>query len=282
MRPTWAVGPICSSADPSADSGMLGRRAGQRDPPAWKSRPGRGSRGDARRCRTRLRHGRDRLLRGRAQEPAWRGHDTERGRTAPHDSTGQARCRHVIAPAGASSAACRRVPYRARQEPHGVVGPPMPQLRQQRTESPRHRAERSRSTRYVAHPLPTLQRTITISRPIEEVFAFFADVSNDPKWRGHGVKEISLRRRDAPGRARPPEDRSRTFRCCREGRHGRRRLRADDRPRVPGDHRPLASPRQLQSSLQPIRHHCRLLRITAPLAGIKKAFMARMVQKNMA
>jgi hypothetical protein len=28
----------------------------------------------------------------------------------PNDSTGQARCRHVRAPAGASSAACRRVP----------------------------------------------------------------------------------------------------------------------------------------------------------------------------
>ena len=37
-----------------------------------------------------------------------------------------------------------------------------------------------------------MESTITINRPIEEVFAFFADVSNDPKWRGHGVKEISL------------------------------------------------------------------------------------------
>jgi uncharacterized protein YndB with AHSA1/START domain len=40
--------------------------------------------------------------------------------------------------------------------------------------------------------MPTVQRTVTINRPIAEVFAFFADVGNDPKWRGHGVKEISL------------------------------------------------------------------------------------------
>lgn len=41
--------------------------------------------------------------------------------------------------------------------------------------------------------MPTTQRTITIRRPIDEVFDFFADVTNDPEWRGRDhVKEISL------------------------------------------------------------------------------------------
>jgi len=41
--------------------------------------------------------------------------------------------------------------------------------------------------------MPSTQRTITINRPADEVFAFFADVANDPKWRGRDhVKEISV------------------------------------------------------------------------------------------
>src|SRR5262249_59082834 len=38
--------------------------------------------------------------------------------------------------------------------------------------------------------MPSAQRTITIDRPPDQVFAFFTDPTNDPKWR-KGVKEIS-------------------------------------------------------------------------------------------
>lgn len=38
--------------------------------------------------------------------------------------------------------------------------------------------------------MPAAQRTIVIDRPPDEVFAFFANPSNDPAWRPH-VKEIS-------------------------------------------------------------------------------------------
>jgi uncharacterized protein YndB with AHSA1/START domain len=38
--------------------------------------------------------------------------------------------------------------------------------------------------------MPRARRTIVIHRPVDEVFAFFADPSNDPKWRPL-VKEIS-------------------------------------------------------------------------------------------
>jgi uncharacterized protein YndB with AHSA1/START domain len=41
--------------------------------------------------------------------------------------------------------------------------------------------------------MPSAQRTITINRPSDKVFAFFADVGNDPKWRGRDhVKAISV------------------------------------------------------------------------------------------
>ncbi|GAA2499392.1 SRPBCC family protein [Terrabacter carboxydivorans] len=37
--------------------------------------------------------------------------------------------------------------------------------------------------------MPAAQRTIVIDRPVEAVFSFFSDPSNDPRWRTH-VKEI--------------------------------------------------------------------------------------------
>jgi len=38
--------------------------------------------------------------------------------------------------------------------------------------------------------MPSAQRTITIDRPPDQVFAFFSDPANDQKWRPH-VKEIA-------------------------------------------------------------------------------------------
>ena len=38
--------------------------------------------------------------------------------------------------------------------------------------------------------MPSAQRIVVINRPVEEVFAFFTDPSNDLKWRTH-VKEIA-------------------------------------------------------------------------------------------
>jgi uncharacterized protein YndB with AHSA1/START domain len=40
--------------------------------------------------------------------------------------------------------------------------------------------------------MPSVQRTVIIDRPIEDVFRYFADVSNDPQWRGDSVKQISV------------------------------------------------------------------------------------------
>lgn len=37
--------------------------------------------------------------------------------------------------------------------------------------------------------MPSARRTITVNRPIDEVFRFFSTPANDPKWRPH-VKEI--------------------------------------------------------------------------------------------
>jgi uncharacterized protein YndB with AHSA1/START domain len=37
--------------------------------------------------------------------------------------------------------------------------------------------------------MPSAQRTLVIARPVSEVFAFFTDPDNDPRWRS-AVKEI--------------------------------------------------------------------------------------------
>jgi uncharacterized protein YndB with AHSA1/START domain len=129
--------------------------------------------------------------------------------------------------------------------------------------------------------MPTLQRTITIDRPIEEVFAFFADVSNDPEWRGHGVKEISLEGE------------------MRQGAHVHQKIAAGPfgaavkadmdvvvyqpatalgfqvttgplRPRVDFTFAPADNGTTVNCS------------IAAPLTGIKKTVMGKMVRKNMA
>jgi uncharacterized protein YndB with AHSA1/START domain len=129
--------------------------------------------------------------------------------------------------------------------------------------------------------MPSVQRTITISRPIDEVFAFFADVSNDPKWRGQGVKEISLEGQ------------------MRQGAHVHQKIAAGPfgaavkadmdvvvyqpttalgfqvttgplRPRVDFTFAPADTGTTVNFS------------ITAPLTGFKKAFMDTMARKNMA
>src|SRR5689334_7564887 len=39
--------------------------------------------------------------------------------------------------------------------------------------------------------MPSAQHSVTIDRPVDDVFAFFADPSNEPRWRS-AVKEISV------------------------------------------------------------------------------------------
>ena len=124
------------------------------------------------------------------------------------------------------------------------------------------------------------QRTIRINRPIEHVFAFFADVANDPKWRGPAVKEIS-----AHGEMR-------------EGAHVHQKIAAGPfgapvkadmdvvtyqpptalafqvttgplRPRVTFTFTPVDEATEVTFS------------IDAPLSGMKKALMGKMAQRNM-
>jgi uncharacterized membrane protein len=39
--------------------------------------------------------------------------------------------------------------------------------------------------------VPSARRTIVINRPVDEVFAFFTDPSNELSWRSH-LKEVSV------------------------------------------------------------------------------------------
>jgi uncharacterized protein YndB with AHSA1/START domain len=40
--------------------------------------------------------------------------------------------------------------------------------------------------------MASIHRTLVINRTVEDVFGYFADVANDPQWRGDGLKEISV------------------------------------------------------------------------------------------
>ena len=129
--------------------------------------------------------------------------------------------------------------------------------------------------------MASIHRTIVINRPPEVVFAYFADVTNDPQWRGDGVKEIAVQ--GAMG----------------QGAHVQQKLAAGPfgaavsadmdvvvyepptalafqvttgplRPRVEFRFAPAATGTEVAFS------------IDAPLTGLKKALMGKMAEKNMA
>lgn len=129
--------------------------------------------------------------------------------------------------------------------------------------------------------MASAHRTIVINRPIGEVFAYFADVTNDPKWRGPFVKEIAA---DGP---------------IAKGTHVRQRLAAGPfgapvksdmdvvvyepptalayqvtagplRPRVDFTFAPAGTGTEVSFSIE------------APLTGVKKAVMGRSVERSMA
>lgn len=93
--------------------------------------------------------------------------------------------------------------------------------------------------------MASIHRTIVINRPVDQVFGYFADVTNDPHWRGHGVKEISVQGGIGYG--------ARVHQKLGAGPFG---------AAVPGTEVSFS--------------------INAPLTGVKKALLGRMAQKNMA
>ena len=129
--------------------------------------------------------------------------------------------------------------------------------------------------------MASIERTIVINRPIENVFAFFADVSNDPKWRGAGVKEIAVRGAMGQG--------AQVHQKLAAGPLGAA-VAADMavvvyepptalafqvtsgplRPRVDFRFAPTAAGTEVAFA------------IDAPVAGLKKALMGKMAEKNMA
>lgn len=127
----------------------------------------------------------------------------------------------------------------------------------------------------------SVQRTIVINRPVNEVFSYFSDVSNDPQWRGHGVKEISLQGPMGQG-ARVHQ------KIAAGGPFGDVRADMDVvvyeppttltfqvttgpvRPRVQFTFSPVATGTEVSFSIE------------APLSAMKKAVMGGMVEKSMA
>ena len=129
--------------------------------------------------------------------------------------------------------------------------------------------------------MPSMHSSITINRPIDEVFAFFADVSNDPKWRGHGVKEISMHGEIGPGAHVHQKIAAGPFGAA---------VKADMDVVVYEPGKALG----LQVTTGPLRPRIDFtftqagdgttvnFDIDAPLSGLKKALMGKMVEKNMA
>jgi uncharacterized protein YndB with AHSA1/START domain len=126
-----------------------------------------------------------------------------------------------------------------------------------------------------------IERTILINRPVSEVFAYFADVANDPQWRGEVVKEISVSGAMTQG--------ARVHQRLAAGPFGAAVSADMDvvaydppailafqvitgplRPRVEFRFSPAATGTEVSFS------------IDAPLAGVKKAIMGSMAQKSMA
>jgi uncharacterized protein YndB with AHSA1/START domain len=129
--------------------------------------------------------------------------------------------------------------------------------------------------------MTSIQRNIVINRPVDEVFAYFADVRNDPKWRGPSLKEIAL---DG---------------TIGQGAHIRQKLAAGPfgaTVRADMDVVVYDPPRALafQVTSGPLRPRVEFtftpsaegtdvaFSIDAPLSGFKKAVMGSMAEKNMA
>lgn len=129
--------------------------------------------------------------------------------------------------------------------------------------------------------MPSAQRTITIDRPVAEVFAFFADAENDPQWRP-GVTEI---KRDGP---------------LVKGARYRQRIAGPGGRAIPADievteyvpdelvaFRVIAGPVRPQGSYRFATGATGAtgtdvtFALTAELTGLKKLLMGRPVQKSM-
>jgi uncharacterized membrane protein len=127
--------------------------------------------------------------------------------------------------------------------------------------------------------MPSAERTVVIARPVAEVFAFFTDLTNDPRWRPH-VKEITV---DGPltvgtrvhhvvagpaGRGIPAD-----FEVTALEPNARFSFRVVEGPARPtGDFRFAATPDGGTEVT---------LKLSAEFSGLKKLLMSRPVQKSM-
>jgi uncharacterized protein YndB with AHSA1/START domain len=129
--------------------------------------------------------------------------------------------------------------------------------------------------------MASIQRTIVVNRPVDVVFAYFADVANDPQWRGPGVKEIAVRGAMRQGAAVHQKLAAGPFGAA---------VTADMDVVVYEPPTALAfqvttgplKPR-VEFRFAPTVDGTRVaFSIDAPLAGLKKVLMGRMAEKNMA
>ena len=126
--------------------------------------------------------------------------------------------------------------------------------------------------------MPAAERSIVIARPVEEVFAFFTDPANDPRWRS-GVASIEASRPLAVGtvvsqRVKVPGGRSVAADIEVTAYHPHREYSFKG---VSGPVRPVG-----RYLFEPVEGGTRVtFSLATELTGVKKAFMGKPVQRSM-
>jgi len=130
--------------------------------------------------------------------------------------------------------------------------------------------------------MPQASNTVTIAKPVHDVFAYAADATNDPKWRS-GVLDLTLASGDGPGLGA-------VYKQGVKG-PGGRRIAADFRITAFDPEHAFA----FETIAGPVRPTGRFgfepadggsatavtFSLEAELGGLKRLFMGKMVQRTM-
>jgi len=127
--------------------------------------------------------------------------------------------------------------------------------------------------------MPSAQRSVRIARPVDDVYAFFADPAHESSWRGDALREFTPMGPVAVG------TRIRQVVAGPMGRSVDADIEITDlQPGVRYAFKGVAGPLRPtgEYAFRPVEEGTEVtFRLDAPLSGIKKLFMGPAVQKSM-